>query len=197
MAARRSHRDLRLQFADETELRGGSDASPSLETRDPRWVLVGLMCIRSEWPTWRSTASAGTRIRAEIPAARRRTSPVWTVRRGDAAEECSGGELGSAVQPSGSRSHGLPGRRSSRRRVRVHATGAADGHRARGPPGRPVAAVPDRVGRRPHDELHAGRGRAARRAQASRHNELTRDSASLAPLRTTRPRRSIGPSPGE
>jgi hypothetical protein len=34
MAARRSHRDLRLEFADETQLRGGSDPSPSFETRD-------------------------------------------------------------------------------------------------------------------------------------------------------------------
>ena len=86
MAARRSHRDLRLQFADETELRGASDAFPSLETRDPRWVLVGLMCIRSEWPAWRSTASAGTRIRAEIRCGETAHQPVWPVRRGDAAE---------------------------------------------------------------------------------------------------------------
>jgi len=91
--------------------------------------------------------------------------------------------LGSAVQPSGARNHGLPGWTASRRRGRVHGTGAADGHRARGPPGRPVAAVPDRVGRRPHDDLHAGRGRAARRSQATWHGELTRGRRVARPLR--------------
>jgi hypothetical protein len=33
MAARRRHRDLRLELADETQLRGGSDPSPSFATR--------------------------------------------------------------------------------------------------------------------------------------------------------------------
>jgi hypothetical protein len=71
----------------------------------------------------------------------------------------------------------VSGRGSSRRRVRVHGPGAANGQRAGGPARRSVAAVPDQVGRWPHDDLHAGRGRAACRSQASRHNELTRDCA--------------------
>jgi hypothetical protein len=33
MAARGRHRDLRLEFADETQLHGGSDPSPGFSTR--------------------------------------------------------------------------------------------------------------------------------------------------------------------
>jgi hypothetical protein len=86
MAARRSHRDLRLQFADATQLRAGSDSSPSLETRDRRWVLVGLILHPQ-----RVADVDIDRVRRNAhprrdPCGETAHQPLWPVKDGDAVE---------------------------------------------------------------------------------------------------------------
>ena len=63
-------------------------------------------------------------------------------------------------------SHDLQGRGSGRRRVRVHGAAATGGNRTPRPQGGAIAALRYRVGRWPHDDLHAGRRGAPRRGPA-------------------------------
>ena len=96
MAGRRSHRDLRLQFADETELRGGSDA-PRVSRRA---TLAGSR--RADVHPQRVAGMEIDRVRRNAqrrdPCGETARQPRVAGEKRRRGGECSGGELGSAVQ---------------------------------------------------------------------------------------------------